>query len=144
MYRDKITGLSEGTTISYAGVSKRNKYGRNYVSVGTKGRSIYAWGKYDENGELVPLNAEEVKIKNELVKKYFGNTTEKQIFVQGMIDAGEITEAEAWEVLDKITNMTDRYGAFKMEFEEKINCKLGRGTYLIADKESAFELSGTA
>ena len=135
MFRDKLTPLSESSTVNYAGVSKRNKYGKNYVTVGTKGRSIYAWGKYNENGEIIPLTEEENIIKDKLIKKYFGNTTEKQIFVQGMIDAGEITEAQAWQVLDRITNMTDKYDAFKAEFEEKINYKLGRGTYLIEDKK---------
>jgi len=46
MYRDGLTDLSCSTTINYVGKDKRNKYGVNYISAGTKGYSVYAWGKY--------------------------------------------------------------------------------------------------
>ena len=112
---------------------------------GLKGHSVYAWGKYIQQGEeikLIPLTKEEEEIKNKLVKKYFGDTTDKQIFVQGMVDNGEITKEQAWNVLDELTNMSNNFKAFKADFEVAINSAVGRGTYLIPDfqqgKESAF------
>ena len=146
MYKDKITTLSEKSTINYTNKSKREKYGKNFLTVGDKGYSIYAWGKYVQNeqtGELslVPLTKEEEEVKNKLIKKYFGNTTDKQIFVQAMVDEGEITKEEAWEVLEELTNMKDKFRVFKAEFEVAINSVVGRGTYLIAtneEKDSAF------
>jgi len=58
-----------------------------------------------------------------------------------MVDEGEITKEEAWEVLEELTNMKDKFRVFKAEFEVAINSAVGRGTYLIAtneEKESAF------
>ena len=143
MYRDNlVTSITIGTTENYTNKSKREKYGINYVSEGTVGRSIYSWGKYIQDGDevrLVPLTPEEEEIKNKLIKKYFGNTTDKQLFVQGMVENGEITKEQAWEVLEELTNMKEKFRAFKADFEVAINSAIGRGTYLIEEKrESAF------
>lgn len=143
MYKDKLLpSLSYKTMINYTQQGKVNKYGVNYLTSGTIGRSIYSWGKYvqDENGvRLVPLTPEEEEIKNKLIKKYFGNTTDKQLFVQGMVENGEITKEQAWEVLEELTNMKEKFRAFKADFEVAINSAIGRGTYLIEEKrESAF------
>lgn len=145
MYSDGITSLSYKTTLSYVGRSKREMFGKNFISRGTEGYSIYGWGKWIQNSnhelELVPLTQEEEKIKDVLVKKYYGNVTEKAVFVQGMIDAGEITEEEAWGVLDQLVNIKDKYGAFKAEFQIAINAPLGKGTYLISDTSSVEQQS---
>lgn len=147
MYSDGITDLSYKSTISYVGRSKRQMFGKNFISRGANGYSIYGWGKWVQVSpgevELVPLTPEEQGVKQKLIKKYYGNITEKTIFVQGMIDAGEITEEEAWKVLDQLVNIKDKYGAFKAEFQIAINASLGKGTYLIQDtidmsQESAF------
>lgn len=144
MYRDNlVNSITIGTTENYANRSKREKYGINYVSEGTIGRSIYSWGKYIQDGDdvrLVPLTQEEIEIKNKLVKKYFGNTTDKHVFVQGMVENGQITKEQAWEVLEELTNMKEKFKAFKADFEVAINSPVGRGTYLIETKkeESAF------
>lgn len=140
MYRDGLTDLAESTTISYVGKDKRNKYGLNYMTCGSKGYSVYAWGKYvqDQDGgqlRLVPLTPEEENIKDKLIKKYFGNTTEKQIFVQAMVDEGQITKEQAWEVLEELTNMKDKFNAFKAEFAVAIDNPVGKGTRLITVNE---------
>ena len=47
--------------MNYVGRSKRKDFGKNYMSTGLKGHSIYAWGKYVQDGEevrLVPLTKE--------------------------------------------------------------------------------------
>lgn len=144
MYTDGLVeNITCGTVVEYAGRVKREGWGKNYVSSGSKGYSVYAWGKYvqDENGSLrlVPLTKEEEEIKNKLIKKYFGNTTEKQIFVQGMVRNGEITKEQAWEVLEQLTGMEGKFQAFRAEFSVAINSAVGQGTYLITDRrESAF------
>ena len=137
IYKDGLTNLSCSTTISYVGQDKRNKYGINYMYNGSKGYSVYAWGKYvqdQKDGELylVPLTPEEEQIKNKLIKKYFGNTTQKQIFVQAMVEEGEITKEQAWEVLEELTNMKDKFNAFKQQFAIAIDNPVGKGTKLIA------------
>ena len=98
---------------------------------------MYSWGKRIQEGDkfkLVPLTEEEEEIKDKLVKKYFGNTTDKQIFIQGMVDNGEITKEQAWEALEELTNMKEKFKAFKADFELAINNPIGRGTYLIEEK----------
>lgn len=137
IYRDGLVPVAKNTTIAYVGKSKREEYGKNYSVGGVKGYSIYSWGKKVQQGNqiiLVPLNKEEEEIKNKLIKKYFGNTTEKQIFVQGMVDNGQITKEQAWSLLEELTDMKNSFGAFKAEFETLINNPIGRGTYLIEMK----------
>lgn len=137
IYRDGLVPVAKNTTIAYVGRSKREEYGKNYSVGGVKGYSIYSWGKKVQQGNqiiLVPLNKEEEEIKNKLIKKYFGNTTEKQIFVQGMVDNGQITKEQAWSLLEELTDMKNSFGAFKAEFEMLINNPIGRGTYLIEMK----------
>lgn len=145
MYKDKITDLSLSTIESYTGKIKRDGWGINYVSRGKKGYAIYAWGKRVQDGDqvkLVPLTEQQQEIKRKLIKKYFGDTTEQHIFVQGMVEAGEITKEQAWGVLEELTNMKDKFNAFRAEFQVAINSSIGRGTYLITDsvnQESAFQ-----
>ena len=138
MYKEKlVSSITVGTTINYTRRGKIDKYGINYVSSGTVGRSVYSWGKRIQEGDkfkLVPLTEEEEEIKDKLVKKYFGNTTDKQIFIQGMVDNGEITKEQAWEALEELTNMKEKFKAFKADFELAINNPIGRGTYLIEEK----------
>ena len=56
-----------------------------------------------------------------------------------MVENGEITKEQAWEVLEELTNMKEKFRAFKADFEVAINSAIGRGTYLIEEKrESAF------
>lgn len=50
-----------------------------------------------------------------------------------MVDNGEITKEEAWNILDELTNMSNNFKAFKADFEVAINSSVGRGTYLIVD-----------
>lgn len=132
-----VPGIVSNTAVAYVGRSKREDFGKNFLTEGKKGYSVYSWGKKVQRGDqiiLVPLSKQEQAIKNKLIKKYFGNTTEKQIFVQGMVDNGEITKEEAWQLLEELTNMKGNFGAFKAEFEMLINSPVGRGTYLIEMK----------
>lgn len=137
MYKDKIVeNLTQNTVINYTGKAKRENYGINYLTSGKKGHSIYAWGKYvdtKDGRKLVALTPQQNEIKNKLIKKYFGNTTEQQVFVQGMVDNGQITKEQAWEVLEELTNIKGNFGAFKNELELAIENKIGRGTLLIQD-----------
>jgi len=62
MYSDGIVDVTCGTAVEYSRRIKRDGWGKNYVSEGKKGYSIYAWGKYVQDGDqikLVPLTKEE-------------------------------------------------------------------------------------
>ena len=87
------------------------------------------------------LSEEEKKIKEDLQIKYFGDTTEKQILVKAMIEAGEISKEEAWSVLEEMTNMKNgNFLLFLGELQEKIGCKVVRGT-LVQRNHAALEES---
>lgn len=137
---------ADRTIINYT-IEGRNKlYGKPFASHGTKGSCIYLWCKRDkETGEYSLLNEEEKKIKQDLQTKYFGDATEKQILVKGMVASGEISEEEAWGVLEEMTNMGDmNFLSFLRELESKIHCQVVRGTlvdrqlYLESGDESTF------
>ena len=53
-----------------------------------------------------------------------------------MIDDGELRKEDAFEYLEKITNMTDdRFLMFLAELQELIGCQIVKGTYV---ERSAF------
>lgn len=139
MYRNGIgNGVKCSTIIHYTGDEKRKDYGVAYGRDGRKGYCVMEWGKYvEENGErhLVPLTEEEKQIKNKLVKKWFGNTTDKQIFVAEMVSDGQIDREEAWDMLEELTNVENRLAGFRIDFMKAINADVDKGTRLI---ESAF------
>lgn len=122
---------SESTIINYTREGRNELYGKPFNEEGgTKGSCIYIWCKRDtQTGEYILLNEEEKQIKQELQVKYFGDATEKQIIVQGMIEAGEITEKEAWGKLKELTNMTSgHFLSFLQELQSKLGCQVVRGT----------------
>jgi NAD(P)H-nitrite reductase large subunit len=74
------------------------------------------------------------------MKKYFGDATEKQILVQGMVEAGEIKKEEAWDILTQMTNMRGvNFYTFLKELQETLGCKVIKGTMVNRiEKRSAF------
>ena len=140
MYKDGIgAGVKCSTVIAYTGEEKRNGYGVAYKREGKKGYCVMEWGKYvEENGDryLVPLTQEEKQIKNKLVKKWFGNTTDQHIFVAEMVAQGEISREQAWDMLEELTNVENRLAGFRYDFMQAINADIDKGTRLI---KSAFE-----
>lgn len=118
------------TIINYTRKGRDELYGKPFFSEGTLGSCRYIWCKRNKaDGSYSMLTAAEEKIKQDLQVKYFGNVTEKQLLVKEMITAGEINKEEAWEILEKITNMgTPNFLSFLKELQEKLNCQIVRGT----------------
>jgi len=136
--------IADTTAYNYTLKSRNDLFGKPFQEAGVLGSCQYVWCKQDnETGKLYFLTEEEEKIKGLLIKKYFGDATEKQIIVQGMIEAGEITKEEAWDILTKMTNMKgNNFLNFLKELQKMIGCRVIRGTLvqrsLIEEKESAF------
>ena len=62
----------------------------------------------------MPFTEEENKIKKELMTKYFGTDEEKDILIAQMVDAGEISEAEAYRMMREYRNLNKAgFVAFK-------------------------------
>lgn len=120
----------ESTIIEYTRKGRNELYGKPFGEEGKLGKCIYIWCKRDkETGEYSLLNEEEQKIKKDLQTKYFGDATEKQILVKGMVESGEIRKEEAWSILEEMTNMNNsNFLSFLKEIQEKIGCQVIRGT----------------
>lgn len=135
--------IADSTAYHYTLKSRDDLFGKPFQEAGVLGSCKYVWCKQNEMGKLCFLTEEEERQKEFLIKKYFGDATEKQIIVQGMVEAGEITKEQAWDVLTRMTNMKgNNFLAFLRELQETIGCKIIRGTLvermLLEDKESAF------
>lgn len=140
---DKDFNLKNTTVYNYTIKGRNELYGKPFGEAGTLGSCIYTWCKKDaETGTYLPLSAEEKKIKSELQTKYFGDASEKQILVKGMIASGEITQEEAWGVLEEMTNMTDNnFMMFLKELQDKIGCKVIKGTLVKRlEQKGAFDI----
>jgi hypothetical protein len=118
------------TIVAYTRKGRNELYGKPFLADGKIGRCIYIWCKRNPNtGEYSLLTKEEEKIKQDLQTKYFGDATEKQILVKGMVEAGEINKEEAWGVLEEMTNMgTGNFFAFLQEIQKILGCQVIRGT----------------
>ena len=122
--------VKDSTVYNYTRKSRDILYGKPFDGVGgTLGSCRYSWVKEEKDGSLRELTQEEQDIKDKLIKKYYGDATEKQILVHGMVEAGEITKEEAWDVLTKMTNM-NRTGfyTFLKELQKTLGCKIIKGT----------------
>lgn len=132
-------GVVEGTAYQYTLKSRNDLFGKPFQEGGKLGNCKYLWCKQEENGELRFLTQEQQKVKEDLIKKYFGDASEKQVIVQGMIDAGEISKEQAWDVLTKMTNMKgDNFMGFLKELQKKLGCRVIRGTFVERKELSAF------
>ena len=118
------------TVIAYTRQGRNELYGIPFMNEGKIGKCIYIWCKRDpKTGEYSLLTEKEQIIKQNLQTKYFGDATEKQILVKGMVEAGEIRKEDAWDVLEEMTNMrTGNFMMFLKEIQEALHCQVIRGT----------------
>ena len=127
---DSNFSLKESTVIRYTNRGKVELFGKCY-SEGLKGKCVYITCKY-ENGNYEFFTEEENKIRAKLLKKYFGNISEKQLYIKEMIDNGEITEEKAWVELERITNMTsERVSCYYIELSQILNCDIVKATFVL-------------
>lgn len=134
--------VGENTAYNYTRQGRNELYGVPFKEGGSLGTCIYTWCKKNGN-ELIPLSDEERALKEQLIKKYFGDATEKQIIVAGMVEMGEIEEKDAWKILTELTNMRgNNFLMFLSELQEKLGCQIVKGTLVQRKskeiKESAF------
>ena len=127
---DSSFDLKNTTVVNYTRQGRNELYGKPFIGGGKIGECIYVWCKRDpESGKYSLFNEQEDEIKKRLQQKYFGDTTEKQILVKGMVDSGEITHEEAWDVLEELTNMkTGGFMGFLQELQAEVGCQVVRGT----------------
>lgn len=134
--RNNELTLSSSTTYVYTTKAKNELYGKCGSKYGgTIGYSRFIWGIWDPDAKkYVKLNAEQNKLKNELLKKYMHTANEAALFIQDSIQNGELTKEEAWDVYDEMVDMKTNYLNFLDEFAELTGCKLVKCT-LITGKD---------
>ncbi len=125
--------LADSTVYDYTRQSRDELYGEPFKGGGKIGSCEYLWCKklVGENGEVEyrRLTPEEEEIKKKLMKKYFGDATEKQILIQGMVEAGEVKKEDAWELLTEWTGMKGKnFMSFLLELQGILGCRIIRGT----------------
>lgn len=130
--------IAKSTATKYTLETRKKLYGTPFKERGRLGSCTFVWCKkkgegVDASYEL--LSAQEEEVKQTLLKKYFGNATEKQVIVQGMIKTGEITEEEAWKVLEELTNMNENFYSFLSELQAAIGAVVVRGTLVERDSD---------
>lgn len=138
IYKEKHNELTltESTTYNYTIKAKTELYGKCGSKYGgSMGYSRYIWGIWDaDQQKYIKLNAEQTKIKNELLKKYMHSANEAALFIQDSIESGELTKEEAWEVYNEMTDVKTNYLSFLDEFAILTGFKLTKCT-LITGKD---------
>lgn len=137
---DESFKLQNNTVYQYTRRSRNELYGKPFSSGGEIGKCEYIWcKKINNNYEF--LTEEEKNIRDKLIKKYFGDATQKQLLVKQMVQEGELKTEEAFEYLNQITGMTDdKFLFFLKELEITLGCQIVKGTYV---EWSAFETETT-
>lgn len=131
--------IAPATAYKYTIRSRNDLFGKPFQQGGPLGSCRYLWCKKNDDGTLRELSEEEEEIKARLIKKYFGDASEKQIIVQAMVEAGEISKNEAWDMLTSMTNMQGgNFLGFLKELQLAIGCKVIRGTMVERLPQSAF------
>lgn len=122
--------IAANTAYCYTADYAKEAYGvTNSNMCGTKGCRNYEFGKWVDGCEYpVAFTEEENEIKKGLLKKYFGDTEEKQVFVKNLIKTGELKEEEAWRYYERISNLDHNYKAFLDNLEAAIGHKVVRAT----------------
>lgn len=130
-HEDELS-ITKSTAYTYTLQARNELYNKPFCGRGEKGCCEYVWCVELPEGQYRELNEEEQKVKNDLLKKYFGNTTEKQLMVEAMVKAGEITEAEAFGVLKEMTGMNQAgFFGFLKELSATLHCRVIKATKLI-------------
>jgi hypothetical protein len=132
-YYDKLPTLSSAQSGYHYAIEVRNaNYGIPFKDIGAKGCCYYLWCKVEQCGDetyYIQFNEEEDKIKQKLLKKHFGTDEEKDILIAQMVDAGEISEAEAYRLTREYRGLNNAgFFSFIKALEKEIGSKVVKAT----------------
>ena len=132
-YYDKLPTLTSAASGYRYAIEVRNEnYGIPFQEMGSKGCCYYLWCKVQQEGTEITFtqfNEEEEKIKQKLLKKHFGTDEEKDILIAQMVDAGEISEAEAYRLTREYRGLnTSGFMSFMKALEKEIGAKVVKAT----------------
>lgn len=130
-YKDNLPTLSSPESGYHYAIEMRNaKYGIPYKAIGNKGKCYYVWCKVDRENQLyIPYTEEEIELSKKMMKKHFGTDEEKDIMIAQMVDAGEISEAEAYRLTREYRGLNKQgFMSFKKEMEKLLGMEIVRAT----------------
>lgn len=141
-YHENLSSLSSAASGYHYAIEVRNaNYGIPFKDVGSLGRCYYLWCKVEEKNGVpyfIQFTTEEENIKRNLLKQYFGTDEEKDILIAQMVDAGEITEAEAYRLTRAYRGLNNAgFLGFLKELEKQVGSKVVKATKF--EKELYFD-----
>ena len=134
-YGEIHNNITRSTCYNYTQQEKRLLYGVPFKCKGTKGTCEYIWSKVTKCGnkiiQIIPFTQQDKKIKKELVQKYFHRDVDKVLIVKQMKDCGELSDAEAYALMEDSQGIDDiSYMDFMTELQFKLGYKVVRTTKL--------------
>ena len=76
------------------------------------------------------------------MKKYFGTDIEQDILIREMVETGELTKEEAYDLSCEIRNLNKQgFLAFRAELETIFNCRITKGTLITRNSDEQLQLS---
>ena len=134
-YNKQLPTLSSAESGYHYAIEVRNeRYGVPFKNNGSIGNCYYVWCKLETNEDsselkYTPFNEEEQKIKEKLLTKYFGTDIEKEIMIAEMVACGEISKADAYDMLMDYKNLNHTgFMKFLKELESTIGFKIVKAT----------------
>ncbi len=124
--------IKNTTLYNYTIQVRNEKYGKPFT-IGDLGKCEYLWCKIERSADgtaiLTEFTDEQKKIKDKIMTQFFGGDTEKEILVAQMVQEGEISKAEAYDLICELKNLNQAgFLAFKFALEEALGCEIVRGT----------------
>ena len=137
--------LKESTYYQYTLKGRTELFGKPNRTFGTLGTCSYKWAKennrqgiQETHNYYLPLTPEEEEIRKEVLEEVFGKgghtIIDKVEYVQTLIEEKELSEAEAWRLLDEITDFNTLYKQFLDKFAERIGGAVRKTTYISYEK----------
>lgn len=141
--------VTKDTAYKYTLDAKKTLFGIAFKEMGRLGCCKYLWCKvYDQDdgiSVLEPFTEEEQAVKKEVMKKYFGTDIEQDILIKEMVDNGELTKEEAYDLSCEMRNLNKNgFMAFKAELETLFNCRITKGTLIMRNKDNEIKQLTTA
>ena len=132
-YYDKLPTLSSAESGYHYAIEVRNaNYGIPFKGDGKRGCCYYLWCKVEQKGDefyFVQFNEEEEKIKQDLLKKHFGTSEEKDLLIAEMVACGEISKADAYDIMMEYRNLNAKgFMGFLKALEAEIGSKVVKAT----------------
>ena len=125
--------ITQNTIYNYTRKGRNELYGVPCQSEGSLGRCTYLLCKKIGDGidaVYEKFTEDEEKIKDMLMKKYFGNLAEKTLIVSMMVERGEIRKEDMYDELKEVVGIegVSPYVMFLNELKERLGCNVVRGT----------------